>query len=86
MKILNCRPTVHHGGGRFRDVAIFDAEVADGLKLIGLKLALTSDGKRFVFSPTKGGQRFASFDGAYARRMAEAAFLAMGGRVANDTV
>jgi RecA-family ATPase len=77
VKILNCRPVAHVGGGRFRDVAVFDAEVVDGLKIIGLKLALAPDGKRFVFSPVKGGQRFAQFSGVYAKLLSDAAYQAL---------
>jgi hypothetical protein len=84
LKIVNCRPAVHNGGGRFRDVAVFDAEVVDGLRLVGLKLAVTDDGKKFVFAPAKGGQRLAQFDGAYARLLAAAAWDALGGCVAHD--
>lgn len=83
MKIINCRPAIHHGGGRFRDVAVFDAEVVDGLRIVGLKLAVTSDGKKFVFAPSKGGQRLAQFDGTYARLLAAAAWDALGGCVAH---
>jgi hypothetical protein len=83
VKIVNCRPAAHHGGGRFRDVAVFDAEVVDGLRIVGLKLAVTQDGKKFVFAPSKGGQRLAQFDGTYARLLAAAAWDALGGCVAN---
>lgn len=83
MKILNLRPVADSGSGRFHDVALFDAEVVDGLRLNGLKLAVTSNGKRFVFSPAKQGVRFAQFQGDYARRLADAAWSAKGGCVAN---
>ncbi len=84
MKILNLRPATGIGDGRFHDVALFDAEVVDGLRLNGLRLSVTNDGKRFVFSPAKHGVRFAQFQGDYARRLADAAWAAKGGRVAND--
>jgi hypothetical protein len=84
MKILNIRPAANLGGGRFRDVAIFDAEVADGLRLLALRLAVAPDGKLFVFAPQKSGQRFAQFTGDYAHRLAEAAWKANGGDVAHD--
>ena len=84
MKIHNCRPVAHRGAGRFRDVAIFDAEVVDGLVLLGLKLALAPDWRRFVFAPEVRGQRFARLNGDYARRLADAAFVAMRGGVAHD--
>lgn len=83
MIVKNCRPAVHHGGGRYRDVAIFDAEIVEGFEVLGLKLALTPEGRRFVFAPQKHGQRFARFTGAYARQMADAAFDQFGGVVAN---
>lgn len=60
MRILNCKPVTHHGGGRFRDVAIFDVEINDGLRLKGLKLSKAPDGKLFVFSPSSHGLTFAA--------------------------
>lgn len=84
MKIINLRPAAKHGGGRFRDVAMFDAEVTDGLRLLGLRLAIAPDGKLFVLAPQKNGERFVSFTGEYARRLAAAAWNAHGGDVADD--
>lgn len=84
MKIENCRPIRHHGGGRFRDVAEFDAVIADGFRANGLKLAIAADGKKFVFAPAKNGRRFATLRGDYARQLAEAAWNSMGGRVADE--
>jgi hypothetical protein len=83
LKITNIRPVTDSGGGRFRDVAVFDAEVVDGLRLVGLRLSTAPDGKRFVFAPAKHGVRFAQFTGDYAKGLAEAAHSALGGRVAN---
>ncbi len=84
MRIVNIWPVTDSGGGRFRDIAAFDAEVVDGLRLNGLRLSITSDGKRFVFSPAKHGVRFAQFQGGYARQLADAAWTAHEGRVANE--
>lgn len=83
MKILSIRPVAATGGGRFCDVAVFDAEVLEGLRLTGLTLATSPDGKRFVFSPAKHGARFAQFTGEYAKSLADAAWNSLGGRVAN---
>ncbi len=83
MKILNIWPVTDSGGGKFRDVAAFDAEVVDGLRLNGLRLSVTRDGKRFVFGPAKHGVRFAQFQGNYARQIADAAWAAKGGLVAD---
>jgi hypothetical protein len=80
MNIINLRSVAHKGSGRFRDVA----EVIDGLRINGLKLSLAPDGKRFVFSPGVNGERFCTFKGDYARLLADAAWHANGGRVAND--
>ncbi|MBN8245244.1 hypothetical protein JF546_19690 [Nitratireductor aquimarinus] len=65
-------------------MAEFDAVIADGFRANGLKLAVTDDGKKFVFAPSKNGRRFATFTGHYARRLADAAWNALGGRVADD--
>jgi hypothetical protein len=84
MRVTNIHPTPA-GNGRFRNVATFDAEVADGLCVHGLTLALAPDGKRFVFSPGKDGRRFCTFRGDYAKQLADAAWQANnGGRVADD--
>lgn len=77
MQIHNCRPVAHTGSGRFRDVAVFDAEVADGFRVLGLKLALSPDGKKFIFAPRLAGQRTAQLTGEYAKRLGEAAWQAL---------
>lgn len=84
MQILHLRPLASPGSGRFRDVAEFDVEIHEGLRLNGLRLSLARDGKRFVFSPSKHGLRFATLNGDFARTLADAAFAELGGRVAND--
>lgn len=84
MNIIDIRPVADTGGGKFRDVAYFDVEIIEGLRILGLKLAMAPDGKLFVFAPQKSGQRFAQFTGEYARRLAAAAWKANGGDVAHD--
>ncbi|MER8858994.1 hypothetical protein NKI09_15225 [Mesorhizobium sp. M0757] len=84
MKIISVRPVADRGSGRFRDVAIFDAEIVDGLVIVGLKLAVTNEGRRFVFGPEAHGQRFIKFGGEYPRQLADAAWCALGGGVAHD--
>ncbi len=85
MKVTNIRP-LPSGNGRFRDVAIFDVEIIEGFRSLGLKLALAPDGKRFVFAPRIGGQRHAQFTGDFARRLGDAAWNAVNGGVAHDSV
>lgn len=84
MNIINIRPAAKLGGGKFHDVAYFDVEVIEGLRILGLKLSQAPDGRLFVFAPQKAGQRFAQFTGDYARRLAVAAWNANGGIVAHD--
>jgi hypothetical protein len=83
VKAYNCRPIAHVGDGRFRNVAILDAEILEGLNIVGLKLALAPDGRKFVFGPEVRGQRFLKFSGDYPRQLADAAWDALGGCVAN---
>lgn len=71
MRIHNLRPVLHRGSGKFRDVAMFDIEPIDGMRILDLKLALTPDGKKFIFAPRIGGQRLASFTGEFARVLGE---------------
>ncbi len=86
MKITFIRPVTHTGGGRIRDVGEFDVEVAEGLTLQCLRLAISPEGKRFVFGPSKNGVKFARFSGDFAPKLAEAAFaeLQKKGHVADD--
>lgn len=83
LKVTNIRP-LPPGSGRFRDVALFDVEIAEGFRSLGLKLALAPDGKRFVFSRRIGGQRHVQFSGDFARRLSDAAWTAVNGGVADD--
>jgi len=77
LQIHNVRPIAHTGGGRWRDVAVFDAEIVDGFRVLGLKLALAPDGKKFVFTPQRQGQRFAQIRGDYAKLLSDAAWQAL---------
>ncbi len=66
------------------NVAVFDTEPVAGFRILGLRLAIAPDGRKFVVARQKGSQRFAQFAGAYARQLADATRRAMGGDVAHD--
>jgi hypothetical protein len=82
---MNLLPAVLRGrGGQFRDVATFDVQMNDGLRLCGLRLVEAPGGRRLVYAPAKGGRRFATFSADYAREISAAATaVLMGGYEAN---
>lgn len=84
MRVLDVRPLRHHGSGTFRDFAIFDVQVNEGLRLVGLRLARAPDGRQMVFAPSKHGRKFATFSREFAEEIIEAVTAAFKGRDTND--
>ena len=83
MQVSNVRPVAHQRGGRFRDVAFFDADVIDGFTVLGMKLSVAPDGRRFVFAPQRDGVRFARIRGDVACVVADMVWEKLGGVVAD---
>jgi hypothetical protein len=84
MRILHIQPAIDRGGGHFRDVATFDVQINEGLRILGLRLVEGPGGKRLVYSPSKHGRKFATFGADYAQSLAAAATAALGGYEANE--
>ncbi|CDM59930.1 hypothetical protein LPU83_pLPU83a_0089 (plasmid) [Rhizobium favelukesii] len=56
MKILDLYPVVVGGNGGLRTIAEFDLELSDTVRLLGLRLLETPDGRRIVL-PLAGTYR-----------------------------
>lgn len=82
MRILSMRPLPHGGGDR--NLARFDVEVIEHLRLYGLLLRQCPDGTRRIASPTANGRHMATFHPALAAEITEHASSAFEGRYAND--
>lgn len=84
MKILSIRPLPHGGGDR--NLARFDIEVSEHLRLYGLLLRQFPDGTRRIASPTANGRHMATFHPALAAEITDFASSAFEGRDANDRI
>lgn len=62
MKILDLDPVVASGNGGLRTIAEFDLELSDTVRLLGLRLLETPDGRRIVYAAQAGSRRTATFD------------------------
>lgn len=74
MRVTNLHPE-HRATGRTTSLmATFDVELNGHVRLFGLRLMETPDGKRIVYSPNgNGGRRLATFSPELAREMTRAA-------------
>jgi len=61
MKILDLRPSSFDGGGAVREMARFDLALSDEVRLYGLRLMQTPNGRHLTYAPSSGGRRFATF-------------------------
>ncbi|MEY9629859.1 hypothetical protein [Sinorhizobium fredii] len=87
MKILDLQPVASHGGGNMRLVAYFDLDLSSEVRIYGLKLRETPDGRRVSYSPNgHGGRRLATFSPALAAAITEAVTARLRGQAtANGT-
>lgn len=87
MYITHIEPAAYPGGGNTKTVAFFDCELSSEVKIYGLKLVETPDGRRLVYAPSgNGGRRLATFAPALSARITELASAALEGRAtANGT-
>lgn len=84
MRILSIVPASDPGDGRFPCVAKFDAEITADIRMYGLRLLKSPDGKYLSYSPSGGGKRCATFSPGFAEAITAAATAAFnGGRAAN---
>ncbi|MBB6304030.1 hypothetical protein [Rhizobium leucaenae] len=62
MKILDLYPVAAQGNGGLRTIAEFDLELSETVRLFGLRLLETPDGRRIVYAAQAGSRRTATFD------------------------
>lgn len=78
MRILSIQPAIDRGGGSFRDVATFDLELSDEVRLCRLRLLRAPDGKHLTYAPVASGKRCMTFHPTIARKITELAVQALG--------
>jgi hypothetical protein len=61
MHILSITPSHSDGGGGVREIARFDLQLSDDVKLYGMRLMQTPAGRHLTYAPSSGGRRFATF-------------------------
>ncbi len=67
LKLLSIE-RAHAGTGRLRDLAKFNVQINDDLRLVGVRLVEDPSGRRFVYAQSAGGSRCVTFS----TRLAEA--------------
>ncbi|MET4278715.1 MULTISPECIES: hypothetical protein [unclassified Bradyrhizobium] len=76
MKITFITPSPFDGGGGMREIARFDLQLSDEVRLYGLRLMQTREGRRLTYAPSSGGRRFATFAPALVDTITAAAISA----------
>jgi hypothetical protein len=61
MHILSITPSHSDGGGSVREVARFDLQLSPDVRLYGLRLMQTPEGRHLTYAPSSAGRRFATF-------------------------
>lgn len=88
MKILDLKPSTFDSGGSVREVARFDLQLSEDVRLYGLRLMRAPDGRHLTYAPSSGGRRFATFAPSLVDSITAAAissFNDMGHMTADDT-
>lgn len=62
MHILSIQLVAKPGGGSLKLLATFDIELSDMVRLYGVRLLSTPDGRRMVYAAQAGSRRTATFD------------------------
>lgn len=73
MRVLSLTPAADPGGGSMKLLAVFDLQLTDTVRLYGLRLLETPDGRRIVYAAQAGSRRTATFDPQLAERIAQLA-------------
>jgi hypothetical protein len=60
MKLLTVTSS-HGGSGAVREIARFDLQLSDDVRLYGLRLMQTPERRHLTYAPSSGGRRFATF-------------------------
>lgn len=62
MRISNLQPAADSGGGTMTLMATFDVQVADDVRVCGMRLLQAPDGRMLSYAPTAlGGRRLVTF-------------------------
>jgi len=63
MRILNLSTCCHRGGGEMVLVAQFDLQITEAIRIYGMRLLKTPEGRFISYAPTAlGGRRSVTFD------------------------
>lgn len=82
MQVFNLQPVANSGGGSLKVVANFDLELSGNVRLYGLRLMATPEGRRIVYAPNgNGGRRLATFSPQLAAEITKAAIQKFEGHV-----
>jgi hypothetical protein len=87
LRITTITPSFYGGAGGVREIARFDLQLSEDVKLYGLRLMQTPDGRHLTYAPSSGGRRFATFAPAFVGDITAAAISElnnMGHMTAND--
>ena len=76
MHILNIEPAAFEGPG-FRELARFDVQVTDQIRLFRMRLIEAPSGRRLTYAPSYGRQRLASFAPALSDQITALAVAAL---------
>jgi hypothetical protein len=77
LRITAIAPSSFDGGGAVREIARFDLQLSDEVKLYGLRLMQTPEGRHLTYAPSSGGRRFATFAPALVDNITAAAISAL---------
>jgi len=78
MRILQIQAAIDSGGGNFRDIATFDIELTEEVRLCRLRLVKAPDGNHLIYGPVAAGKRCMTFHPTIARKITELAVQALG--------
>jgi hypothetical protein len=85
MRVLSLIPAADPGGGSMKLLAVFDLQLTDTVRLYGLRLLETPDGRRIVYAAQAGSRRTATFDPQLAERITKmTSIIYDGATTAND--
>ncbi|MBB3523099.1 hypothetical protein [Rhizobium sp. BK456] len=84
MRILALKPIADPGGGAMKLVATFDLQLTDTVRLYGLRLLQTPDGRRIVYAAQAGSRRTATFSRELSEAITTAASIELEAATAHD--
>lgn len=85
MKILDLKPAVTPGSGAMAQLATFDAQITDDVRICGMRLLRAPDGRMLTYAPTAlGGRRSVTFSPATSAAITKLATVQFMERVTAD--